>query len=461
MTTGISGQVAGLVVFVDDDADLLAAQTRGLELAGFQVRAFDNGADALKEITSDFPGVVLTDVRMPRMDGLDLFKRIQAIDADIPVILVTGHGDVAMAVRALKQGAYDFITKPFAMDAIVQSLNRAMNKRQLVMENRQLRELHANEDPAQSLITGNSPIIRHLRQTLAQMADAEVDVLITGDTGVGKARAAESLHRLSARQHKPFLQLSCSALPEETFDVELFGVEPGAKLGAYGLPSRRSIGRLEKAHKGTVFLDDVEGLTLSQQARLLRVVEAREVWPIGAEEPRFIDIRIVAATKVDLAEAVAVGRFRADLYYRLSSFTLRVPPLCERKGDISLLFQNFLIGACARFKRPIPPISARVQSHIRDYAWPGNVRELEHFAERMALGLPDEPLMDGDGNEEAGLAERVSEYEADLIRETLRAKGGSAKLTMQALKLPSKTFYDKLNRYGIEIGQYREGRAPS
>ena len=207
MTTGVASAASGLVMFVDDDADLLAAQKRGLELAGFRVLAFSNGADVLKEITADFDGVIMTDVRMPQMDGLELFQRIQAIDADIPVILVTGHGDVAMAVQALKQGAYDFITKPFAMDAMVQSLTRAVNKRQLVMENRQLRQLHANEGPAQGLITGNSPIIRHLRQTLGQMADAEVDVLITGDTGVGKERAAQTLHQLSARQNKPFLHV--------------------------------------------------------------------------------------------------------------------------------------------------------------------------------------------------------------------------------------------------------------
>jgi len=460
MIPGSHKSAAGLVVFVDDDADLLVAQKRGLELAGFQVRAFTNGADALKEITADFEGAVMTDVRMPQMDGLDLFNRIQAVDADIPVILVTGHGDVPMAVAALKQGAYDFITKPFAMEAMVQSLNRAINNRQLVLENRQLRQFRPNDSPAQSLITGNSAIVQHLRLTLTQMADAEVDILITGDTGVGKERAAKALHRLSARQNKPFLQLNCSALPEETFDIELFGVEPGVKLGAYGLPSRRSIGRLEKANKGTVFLDDVEGLTLPQQARLLRVVEDREVWPLGADEPRFIDIRIIAATRADLAQAVSQGRFRADLYYRLSSFTVRVPPLSERKGDISLLFQTFLVNACARLRRPIPMLNARIQSHIRHYHWPGNVRELEYFAERVALGLPDEPMMNDGGHSEApGLAELLAEHEADLIRQALQANAGSAKLTMKALKLPSKTFYDKLNRYGIRIGSYRDRRA--
>lgn len=462
MTAAQDVSEPGLVIFVDDDADLLKAQTQGLELAGFQVLAFSNGPDALNRLTADFGGVVMTDVRMPHMDGLELFKRVQAIDPDIPVVLVTGHGDVAMAVQALNQGVYDFITKPFAMDAVIQSLKRAINKRQLVLENRQLRQLHLDDNPAQGLIMGDSPIIQHLRQTLAQMADAEVDVLITGDTGVGKERAAQSLHQLSPRRNRPFVQLSCPALAEETFEAELFGIEPGAKLGLYGMTSRRSVGRLEKAHKGTVFLDDIEGLTLSQQAKLLRLVEAREVWPLGAEEPRFIDIRIVAATKANLAAAVRDGQFRADLYYRLSNFTLRVPPLRERKGDIGLLFQAFLVSACARFKRPIPMIKAQIQTHIRDYDWPGNVRELEHFAERLALGLLDAPLLGGDGKSQTpGLAERVSDYEADLIREALEANRGSAKMTMAALKLPSKTFYDKLNRYGIQIGNYREGRPAS
>lgn len=445
---------AGRVIFVEDDADLLKAQTQGLELAGFSVAAFARAADALAHIDADFPGVVMTDVRMPSIDGLDLFKRVQAIDPDIPVILLTGHGDVAMAVQVLKDGAYDFITKPFAMDSLVQSLKRALDKRQLVLENRLLRRFHEDDNSSEAQLLGNSPFIRHLRQTLRQLAEADVDILITGDTGVGKERAARTLHRLSARRNRPFVQVNCAALQEESYTAELFGADPGGKLAPYG--ARRMVGRLEKAQKGVLFLDDVEGLSLPQQARLLRLVESRELWPIGAEEPRRLDIRIVAATKADLSQAVVEGKFRADLYYLLSSFALRMPPLSERKDDVGLLFQHFLVSACARFKRPIPTIGMPLYCHIRNHDWPGNVRELEHFAERFALGLFDSPLSAGEGpSPSPGLADRVADYEAELLREALRNGGGSAKLAMTSLRLPSKTFYDKLNRYRIRIGDYR------
>ena len=447
--------MSGSVIFVEDDSDLLKAQTQGLELAGFEVTALSRATEALARIDADFPGVIMTDIRMPGMDGLELFRRVREIDPDIPMILLTGHGDVAMAVQALKDGAYDFITKPFVMDNLVQSLRRALDKRQLVLENRLLRQVHENEDSAEAQLLGNSSIMRHLRQTLQQLAEAEVDILITGDTGVGKERAARTLHRLSARRNRPFIQVNCAALPEESFNAELFGVDPSGKPGAYG--ARRTIGRLEKAQKGVLFLDDVEGLSLPQQARLLRLVEAREFWPLGAEEPRHLDIRIVATTTADLAEAVAAGRFRADLYYLLSSFSLRMPPLSERKDDVGLLFQHFLVSACARFKRPIPAIGMALHSHIRSHEWLGNVRELEHFAERFALGLADWPSPSaGFPAPPPSLAERVADYEAELLREALKSAGGSAKQAMSALRLPSKTFYDKLNRYGIDIGDYRK-----
>lgn len=442
------------VVFIDDDADLLAAQAQGLEIAGFSVRAFSNGPDALKHITPEFDGVVMSDVRMPQMDGLAVFRRIQAIDADIPVILLTGHGDVPMAVQALKDGAYDFLSKPFPMDDLIASLRRASQKRQLVLENRALRQLHADAPAAQTALLGNSSIMVHLRQTLGQVADADVDMLITGDTGSGKETVARALHRLSARRNRPFVHINCASLPEETFHAELFGLEPGAKFGPYGGSARRTTGRLEKANKGTLLLDDVDGLSLPQQAKLLGVVEARELWPVGAEEPRSLDIRIVATTKIDLNEAVRHGEFRADLFYRLSGVTLRVPPLSERRGDIGLLFQHFLVSACARLKRPIPKLSAPVHAWLQSHDWPGNVRELEHFAERFALGLEDARLP-GQEAEPQSLAERVADYEADIIRETLSLNHGDVQASMRDLQLARKTFYDKLARHGIRINDYR------
>ncbi len=443
----------GHILFIDDDADLLAAQVNALRLEGFDVTSFSGGPEALKQITADFDGVVVSDVRMPQMDGRDLFRQVQAIDADIPVILMTGHGDVRMAVEALKNGAYDFIAKPFALDELVLSLNRAIQKRRLVMENRQLRRHHTDPGDAETQLLGATPIMQHLKASVMRVGEADVDVLIIGETGVGKERVARAMHRLSARKSRPFVHVSCASLPEDRFDPDMFGVEPGHKSSVYGALSRRLVGRFEKAQKGTLFLDDVDGLSLPQQAKVLRVVEARELWSLGAEEPRALDIRIIAATKADLALAVESGHFRADLYYRLSGVTLKVPPLSQRRGDISLLFQHFLVNACARLKRPIPKLTAGALAWFQSHGWPGNVRELEQFADRFALGLDD--ARQPETGDPAGLAERVGEYEAGLIRETLAHFHGDARESMMALQVARKTFYDKLNRYGIQIRDYR------
>lgn len=441
------------VLFVDDDRDLLSAQTQGLEIAGFAVQPFSRAAEALRQVSPDFEGVVLSDVRMPEMDGLTLFARIHAIDPDIPVILITGHGDVPMAVQALKDGAYDFLAKPYPLEDLIAALHRAAQTRELVLENRRLRQLHADSSGAKALLLGDSPVMGRLRQTLAQVADAEVDVLVTGETGTGKERAARALHQMSRRRARPFVHINCASLPEETFHAELFGLEPGARFGAYGGAARRTVGRLEKADRGSLLLDEVEGLSLTQQARLLEVVEAREIWPVGAEEPRALDLRIIATTRADLPAAIARGEFRADLFYRLSGVTLHVPPLSERRGDVRMLFQHFLVGASARLRRPIPRVPPTVHAFLQHHAWPGNVRELEHFAERFALGL--EAALPGAPAGEAGLAERVEQFEAETLREALELHHGDAQACIRALKLARKTFYDKLARHGLRIADYR------
>ncbi|ESQ79061.1 sigma-54 dependent transcriptional regulator [Asticcacaulis sp. YBE204] len=438
--------MSGDIIFIDDDLDLLAAQTQGLELAGFAVRAFSSGADALKQLTADFAGVVISDVRMPQMDGLTVFRRVRDIDSDIPVILMTGHGDVPMAVAALKDGAYDFISKPFAMDELIQSVKRAVQTRDLVLENRRLRRLHTPDTPADALLIGESAPMRHLKDVVARMAEAGVDALITGDTGVGKARVARALHALSPRRAKPFVHIGCAALDEETYAAELFGIE--ARPGA-----ARVTGRLEKAHKGTLFLDEIDSLSLSQQARILQVIETREIWAVGAEAPRSLDIRLVAASRADLTQRVRDGHFRADLYYRLSGVSLRVPPLSERLEDVGLLFQHFLLSASARLNLPAPKLTLPAQTYLRRHDWPGNVRELEQFAELYALGL-DEARLPAHAAA-PGLAEQVSQYEAAVLTETLSLHKGDVRTTMEALKLPRKTFYDKVNRYGIDLDAYR------
>jgi two-component system C4-dicarboxylate transport response regulator DctD len=443
---------AGQVVFVDDDEALRGAVVQGLELAGFEVATFDNGPAALKALSRDFPGAVVSDVRMPGMDGLALFARIQAIDPDIPVLLITGHGDVAMAVAALKDGVYDFVSKPFPIERLAVALARALEKRSLVLDNRRL-EAAAAQATAGSPLLGEAPVMQRLRATIAQLAEAEVDVLIQGETGVGKDLVAQALHRGGPRRARPMATVNCAALPEAVFEAELFGVAGGAAGG------RPRVGRLELADRGVLFLDEIEGLTPTMQAKLLRVVEEREIWPIGAAEPRHLDFRIIAAGKIDLAEPVREGAFRADLYYRLNVVTLVVPPLRERREDVPMLFGHFLAEAAARFRRPVPRLTAVVRDHLLGHDWPGNVRELAHYAERVALGLSSAVATEpGEASPADGLAERVERYEAMAIRETLAACDGDARTAMALLRTPRKTFYDKLRRHGIEIDAYRPAR---
>ncbi|MBZ9813449.1 sigma-54-dependent transcriptional regulator [Mesorhizobium sp. CA7] len=436
------------VILIDDDSDLLKATRQTLELAGFAVSAYSVAKKALAALDRNFAGVVVSDIRMPEIDGLQLFDRVLRLDPDIPVILVTGHGDIAMAVKAIKDGAYDFITKPFAADRLAQSVARAAEKRRLVMENRALREAAEQAQEGLPLI-GQTPAMERLRRTLRQIADTDVDVLVTGETGSGKEVVASLLHRWSRRAKGNFVALNCGTLPETVIESELFGHEAGAFTGA----QKKRVGRIEHSSGGTLFLDEIESMPASTQVQMLRVLEMREVTPLGTNEVRPVDLRVVAAAKVDLGDASQRGAFREDLYYRLNVVTLSIPPLRERRDDVPLLFGYFAERAAARFRRAVPAISASVRRHLSDHDWPGNVRELAHFAERFVLGLEDVAGSPSPAATErdtsVSLPERLDRYEAEIIRETLGRNDGDVRRTIEALGIPRKTFYDKLQRHGI------------
>jgi two-component system C4-dicarboxylate transport response regulator DctD len=441
-----SGDQPSSVILLDDDRDLLKATQQTLELAGFQVQAFTAAADALAMLDQRFNGVVVSDIRMPGIDGLQFFQRLHNLDSDIPVILMTGHGDIPMAVKAIQDGVYDFITKPFAAERLAHSVRHAAEKRKLVMENRALREAAGEAENGLPLI-GQTPAMEWLRHTLRQIADTDVDVLVTGETGCGKEVVATLLHHWSRRAANNFVALNCSTLPESIIESELFGHEQGAFTGA----QKRRLGRIEHAHGGTLFLDEIESMPPSVQVQMLRVLEMREVTPLGTNEVRPVDLRIVAAAKVDLSDPAQRGGFREDLYYRLNVVTLTIPPLRERRADIPMLFGYFTERAAARFQRPVPVVSASVHRYLRDHLWPGNVRELSHFAERFVLGLDRETQESVKGRSEdmLPLPERLERFEATIIRDTLENHDGDVRRTIEALGIPRKTFYDKLQRHGI------------
>ncbi|WP_137135043.1 sigma-54 dependent transcriptional regulator [Rhizobium sp. FKY42] len=446
------------VLLVDDDRDLLKATAQTLDLAGFTVTSRTSALEALSSLDCDYSGVVVSDIRMPAMDGLEFFDRIRSIDPDVPVILMTGHGDIPMAVAAIQAGVYDFMTKPFAADRLVQCVRRAAEKRKLVLENRRLREAVQDEGQGDVTLLGQTPVMQRLRNTIRQIADTNVDVLLTGETGTGKEVVASLLHRWSSRSKGNFVALNCGALPEQILESELFGHETGAFTGA----QKRRVGRIEHSSGGTLFLDEIESMPPASQVQMLRVLEMREVTPLGTNEVRPVDLRVVAAAKVDLGNPLERRDFREDLYYRLNVVSLLIPPLRERREDVPLLFRFFCQRAAKRFNRDLPPLTMSLNRHLQDHAWPGNVRELNHFAERFVLGLetiavdPSGPEVDvtvGSGT----LPERMAKIEGELIREALQANEGDVKRTIEALGIPRKTFYDKLQRHGISRTTFVNG----
>ena len=445
-------ETGGSVILVDDDKDLRRATAQTLELAGFDVKAFSRAREALAALPADFPGVVVSDIRMPEMDGLQLFAEITARDPDLPVILITGHGDIPMAVQAIQNGVYDFIAKPFPADYLSRSIARAQEKRSLVLENRRLRRL-ADATGDDMPMLGNTPAITRLRQTLRQIADTDVDVLVTGETGTGKEVVANLLHQWGHRKRGNFVALNCGALPETVIESELFGHEAGAFTGA----QKKRIGRIEHADHGTLFLDEIESIPLSTQVKLLRVLEGRSVTPLGTNEVRPVDFRVVAAAKEDLAVSSRDGKFREDLFYRLNVVSISIPPLRERRDDIPLLFTYFAGRAAQRFRKNVPDIPQAYMRTLQARAWPGNVRELSHVAERFVLGLDEDAERTGSTLPETGqetLSIRMDRLEADIIRQTLERCNGDVRATIEQLGIARKTFYDKLSRHGISRADY-------
>lgn len=451
MTAPDSDQSAIEVAFVDDDTDLRDANAQALRLAGFAAVPLASAQAALDRIGPDYAGVVVTDVRMPGMDGIELFRRLRALDADIPVVVISGHADVAMAVEAMSEGAYDFIAKPYSSNRLVETLRRAVEKRALVLENRRLRSL-AEAPGEETALLGEAPAIIRLRQTIRDLADVDVDVLVLGETGTGKEVVANLLHQQGRRRSKPFVALNCGALPETVIESELFGYEAGAFTGA----QKKRVGRIEHSSGGTLFLDELESMPPAAQVKLLRVLEGREISPLGSNERRRVDLRVVAATKLDLGDPAQRGDFREDLFYRLNVVTLRIPPLRERRRDVPLLFAQFLARAARKYGRDVPALDRSVERHLVENAWTGNVRELVHFAERVALGLiADLPAAPVQGDVvAASLPERLNAIEANLIREALEANRGDVRATLEMLGIPRKTFYDKLTRHGIDRAAY-------
>jgi len=432
------------VLFVDDEEELRHATGQTLMLADIPTTIIDKAELALAQISRGFAGVLVTDIRMPGQDGLWLMRKALEVDPEFPVILVTGHGDVDLAVQSMREGAYDFIEKPFAPARLVTTIQRALEKRRLTIENRALKREVGGRDKLEARLIGRSDVMVALRKEIRTIAATDADVLITGDTGVGKDVTAHALHDLSARGSHPFVHINCAALPVDLVESELFGHEAGAFPGAM----RARFGKFEFARQGTVFLDEIDSLPVAVQAKLLHAIQERQITRLGANDPVALDIRIIAAAKTDLAAAVGTGAFRADLLYRLNVVTLHVPPLAERRDDIASLFLNLAGQAAARYSRQMKDVPSEVLSQMATRDWPGNVRELRNSADRFVLGLgPVEPPASDAAPET--LAQRLAAHEKSLILAALIAQDGSLKQTYESLGLSRKALYEKMQKYGI------------
>lgn len=440
------------VLFAEDDDALRLATTQALELAGFTVQPFERADALLSTITGAFDGVIVSDIRMPGMDGMELLAAVQSIDRGIPLVLVTGHGDVPLAVKALKDGAFDFLSKPFAIDHLTASVARALEHRTLQIENRRLRAAADLNDATDPLI-GSSIAMARLRASIRQLAAADVDVLVEGETGVGKEVVAAQIHRFSRRAGRPFIAVNCASWLDSSFEVELFG--HASEAVAHHRSARR--GMIAASSGGTLLLDEIDSLPFAMQARLLRVIEEREVQPLGAERPEAVNLRIIATSKTDLEQAAHAGVFRTDLYHRLATTRLRVPPLRERGDDVRLLLDVFVDEAKDMFGKPEFATPAEKVAALQLYDWPGNIRELRNRA--FALVLQDGLDEHAGQMPPSDLKSRVALYEAALIKEALQQSEGRVGEAIKRLGLPRKTFYDKASRLGIDIDGVRRSHA--
>jgi two-component system response regulator AtoC len=443
------------VLIIDDEPALRFALQEALEARGVEAIAVESATAALASL--DDVDVVVSDYMMPEMDGMQLLEKVRAANPSLPVILVTAHGSERLAVRALKQGAYDYLSKPFDNDELFFTIDRAAETRRL----RQAERERALEQASGVRIIGRSPALMRVLDTATRIAAKDVTVLVRGETGTGKELIASLLHANSPRAKHPLVVFNSAAIPAELAEAQLFGHAKGAFTGAVAAHD----GYFTQADGGTLFIDEIGELPLALQAKLLRVLQEREVQPIGSTQVKKIDVRVIAATHRDLAEEVRAGRFREDLYYRLNVIELRVPPLRERKTDIAPLAREFARKYSERFGLGyVVQLSPELVEHLEQQSWPGNVRQLENTIARCtalattrvvgleALQVPHDSTDAGEAfmaNTGPSFREQVEAFERNLITHAIRTSGGNQSETARRLQLNRATLYDKLKKYGL------------
>jgi two-component system response regulator HydG len=456
-----TGKSKARVLVVDDEASARSGLEKLLQQEGYIVDVANDGVAALAVAAESPPDVVVTDLKMPKMDGVALLTKLREQDRDLPVLVVTAFGDVGSAVSAMRAGAADYLTKPVDFDALLVAIERALERRELRAEADELRrQLREREGDGLGGLIGASPAMQKVYRTARQVAGARATVLITGESGTGKGELARAIHQKGPRSKQPFVSLHCAALVESLLESELFGHERGAFTGA----EKRRIGRFEMAHGGTLFLDEVGEIPAATQVKLLRVLQERTFERVGGNEPITVDVRLIAATNRDLAADVQEGRFREDLYYRLNVVHIDMPPLRVRDNDVLLLANHFLRKFAADNRRKIDGFSDRARAKLVAHRWPGNVRELENAIERAVV------LCEGPRIEEEHLPIEVApvakgairipgatmaEIERFAILSTLEATNGSTTKAAEMLDISVRTIQYRLHEYGVAVKSKR------
>ncbi len=446
------------IIVVDDEQIVRVSLVDDLQEHGYTVEQFETPGAALKYIKNSPVDVVLSDIRMPQMDGLELLKKVRSINPDLFVVMLTAHGSVDSAVTAMKEGAYDYLTKPFDIEEILLVLDRISEIRRMRNENKRLHSQISSRFPLQAFV-GESPAVKKIFELVEMVSNTATTVLVTGETGTGKELLTNIIHYNSNRKDKPFIKVSCAILSREIFESELFGHEKGAFTGA----GKERIGRFEAADGGTLYLDDVDDIPLDLQIKLLRVLQEHEFERVGGNNTIKVDVRVIASTKADLLQLVREGKFREDLYYRLNVFPLHIVPLRQRKEDIPLLVQTCIEQFAPRKK---PEIQSEALERMKNYNWPGNVRELRNIVERLLLLSHGKPVdvsklpveMLGIGHEDsertngnASLDQVLAEMEANLILQALEKCSGKQVKAAEMLRIPVSTLRSKMGKHGLSL----------
>ncbi|WP_456431168.1 sigma-54-dependent transcriptional regulator [Thermosulfuriphilus sp.] len=450
--------MAERILVVDDEESIIESLSGILEDEGFEVEGAISGQEALNKVSESVPDLVLLDVWLPDLDGLDVLRELKVGYPDLPVIIISGHGTVETAVRATKLGAHDFIEKPLSYDRVVLSVRNALKFRALERENVLLKNKVRTRQ-----ITGTSPAVLRLREQIARVAPTDSTVLILGESGAGKEVVAQMIHAASRRREKPLVEINCAAIPEDLIEAELFGYEKGAFTGA--LTSKK--GKFDLADGGTLFLDEIGDMSLKTQAKILRILQEQRFERVGGTRTLKVDVRIIAATNKDLRQEIKRGNFREDLYYRLNVVPIEVPPLRERLEDIPLLIEDFLQEIAENTGLGRKRVTPEVLEALERYHWPGNVRELRNLVERLVImspgpeieisTLPDyirNPDPPSKGLQEPWFAcedlrQARALFEREFILRKLRAHGGNISQTAEAIGLERSHLYRKMRSLGI------------